>query len=279
MKTQLKQEMGEALFGDATLYIGLMAAFDVDYREHLVGCIDCDGKLWRNPEEADARATPYPHGVSRDMLAGAILGLSSKNRCNTAWVIPLAGYIRDYGRLSENPDSRSDLRLSGWVAVAHLLRFWKLSIREQLGWRGVMAHLLFGWTEGLVDLLSSCTPQRGYQRHLVLVSLLTRKKQGRISWFDRWTLRLVDYCLPNNPIVWYLQGSLDKLEAEYPHHVNRARNYAYEPLVYPWAEENFRLAQVHMGEWPVKLMRAMMLDLRGKSAQLADASRLPSGQL
>lgn len=258
----LREEMGEALFGDATLYIGLMAAFDEEYAWSLLDCLSGAGKLWRNPEEARSRETPYRHGVSRDMLAGFLLGTFGPTKSPTA-LAHLCEYVRRVGRLAENPDSRSDLRLAGWVALANACKYHGLSVWKALGWRGALAHALFGWTEGLVDLLSSCTPQRGYQRHLVLVSLLTRKKQGRVSWFDKWTLKVVDYCLPNNPIVWYLQGSLDKLEAEYPHHVNRAQSYAYEPLVYPWAEENFRLAQVHMGEWPVKLMRAMIEDLKG----------------
>ena len=264
MSKQLKQEMGEYLWGDGTLYIGLMAAFEgEEYVYHLSGCQGADGKLWRNPEEARAATTSYKHGVSRDMLAGFLLGTFGPAKFPGA-VAHLCNYVRRVGRLSTNPDSRSDLRIGGWVALANACKHHHLSVWKNLGWRGVLAYSLFGWTEGLVDLLSSCTPQRGYQRHLVLVSLLTRKKQQRVSLFDRWTLSIVDYCLPNNPIVWYLQGDLERMEEEYPHHVNRAQNYAYEPLVYPWAEENFRLAQVHMGEWPVRLLKAMIDDLRGE---------------
>lgn len=250
------------LYGDACLYYGLRAFVNPEFVDLTLSCVGEDGKLWRNPTEAKSGFSKYAHGTSRDMLAGALLAfLKSKD---TTKLELFCSYVKKHKSLGEG-DLRTQLRPGNWSDIARVLDQHGLSVRKHIGLWGLFCYKAFGWLKPFEDLATLMTPVsviKGYQLHLVLASMFLRKGTGgEYGWLWSKSLKLLDYCLPNNAMVKYLMKDSAWLEFELPHMYNRANHVSTEPIVWPWAETNFELARVHLDTFAVDFMADMLQDL------------------
>lgn len=249
------------LWGDAALYLGMFAATGSKSAWlELVACLDKDGRLWRNSDEAFQGCSPYGHGTSRDMLAGFILGCHGPFAGSLATLQTCTAYLcRHNGKLSPTGDGRTQLRPGSWADLGDALEYLgSKSVRKDLGFKGWLYWKLLRRFKKLENLLSALTAWSDYQLHLVLVSMLTIRKQGKEGgWLWDKTLKVIDQRLPQNAIVRFLQGNTKWLKAELPHMWNRAAQ-SKEPYVWPWAFGSHPIAAYHMPAIAVHYMEALL---------------------
>jgi hypothetical protein len=167
----MKHLIPSDLYGDATLYIGMMAdVAGIEWIEALNRCVDKDGRLWRNEEEAQASYSPYSHGTSRDMLAGFLLGSMSDPKTDT--LEKVAKYIARTGKIAPTGDSRTHVRPGTWLDIGDALYASGVNVKKTIGLKGWLWWKLLSPFKGLENLISVATAWSGYQLHLVLVSMI-----------------------------------------------------------------------------------------------------------
>jgi len=257
-------ELGEFV-GDATLYLGLLADVDTQFERQLEDCVDRNGRLWRNPKEAEEHSSPYSHGTSRDMLAGFLLG--SLELSTTTELHAVCNYIRQNRKLAPTGDNRTTIMPGTWADLGDALHAKGLPVSHILGLWGYLCWFFLSPLKGLENYLSALTVWKGYQLHLILVSMLFQRRCGkRKGLFWNATLKVLDNRLPQNPIVKYLQGNLEWLEFELPHMWNRA-NSSSAPYVWPWAHMDHVMAAHHMPKAAVYYMEKLRDDLKQRTVQ------------
>ena len=215
----MNKELYGALFGDACLYMGMLANLTMDTRE-VDACQDTDGRLWRNPEECAEGSSPYAHGTSRDMMLGFVLGTGAYN----AW--KLANYLkRNGGRLSPGGDGRTLVTASGYWQLGKkcgTLKGWSLKMR--------LLYLLGGLAPRLILLIEMLTAWKGYQYHLTLVTWWLYLDLGVIKRGGRWHRLLTTIALERsggNHLALYLSGTsehLEQLKKDLQHVENRYKD-------------------------------------------------------
>lgn len=258
----IERELGKELYGDACLYLGMMASVDPRYTDTAMACVDSSGKLWRNPEEAELGKSKYEHGTSRDMLAGFLLACVSAKDVSKFKLF--CSYVKKHKRLGAG-DLRTQIRPGNWSDIGLVLKKHRLGVLEHLGWWGFLCYLALAWFKPIEDLLSLLTPKAfmsDYQVHLVMVSMMFRAHLGKdkgLLW--RLTVRTLDYCMPHNAVVKYLKKDYKWLSSEVPHMFNRAMFNAYDPITWPWAKSDFVLARMHMNEFSAKFAESLKVDL------------------
>jgi len=263
-------KMLEIVKEDSTLYAGMLAALgDKDAYEYLSSCVSA-GKVFRNPEAADIGEN-YPNCSSRDMLMGVLVG-----GANTLAVIQYLSKTK--GKLFPDEfasDNRNRIGVIGWgqlYATINKKSFLDtLSTLNVLGAKKYLGHMLFGrLLLGPVLTLEALTVYKPYQLNLVYCALMTYRRLGICSFWDKMTMKVLkDIRLKDDGVFHYLDGNVKKvseLAATAKDNAKSQKSNAYgEVFGWPPGCEPYHFSHIYPSDLYVYWCELALAELKKKN--------------